>query len=65
MSWIEKRPKEGDTVKVVWANWYARIIDQNSVVGVILPGGSDRWIIDVGDKNIWIPTDSNIEVYEK
>lgn len=63
--WIERRPKEGDTVKVTWSNWYAKAIGQKSTVGVVLPGGQDRFVIDVGDKHIWILPDSQIEVFER
>ena len=69
MPWIERRPNDGDTVKIIWSEWYAKQIGRKSDVGVVMgtvPYTSGlRYKIDIGSRHVHIPMDGTFEVFEK
>jgi len=62
MAWEERKPKEGETVRISWATWYSKIKRQRTTIGVFLRYGGDRMIIDIGDQQIHLNYDSSLEV---
>ena len=69
MRWIEKKPVEGDTVKIFWSEWYAKQIGRKSDVGVVVGTLSYstglKYKIDIGSRHVHIPMDGFLEVFEK
>lgn len=69
MRWIGKKPNEGDTVKIIWSEWYAKQIGRKSDVGVVMGTvpytTGNRYKIDIGSRHVHIPMDSTLEVFEK
>ena len=47
--WEERQPKEGETVKLVFADWTGL----ETRIGVVERFAGDRWVIDVGERKVW------------
>lgn len=61
-TWEERSPREGETVRITWARWYAALVKQQTAVGVFLKYSGGRLIIDLGDRNVWLIDSTGIEV---
>lgn len=65
ITWVERSPKHGEMVKIIWADWFADIIGQRTTVGVYdMFHSTQGYSIDIGDRWIILDHYANIEVAE-
>lgn len=55
----ERKPDIGDTVVLVYAEWTKKPPD----IGVLMPGGNDRYQVLTGSKIVYWPRDGNAPIY--
>ena len=69
MNWVEQTPKVGDTVRITYSDWYAKRIGSKQDIGVFLGmtpySSGSRFKIDLGDREIHLPSESSLEVFVK
>jgi hypothetical protein len=61
--WEERQPKINDTVKVFWSEWYAKIIGCDSSIGIVTMFTSNKTVIDIGDRKIWLQHGTTYHVF--
>ena len=59
--WVERRPKEGETVKVEFAEW----TKLGTKIGIMERYHCGRAIIDFGNHRIYLDSMSTFFVFEK